>query len=180
VDPHIQLPGLLRVPCELSGSWTSAERASWTARASCEHAVVCMSLIVSDGTAHWSKSTRLTPESDAVRVGLGFDPADAAHVVIGCGSIGLPTRLAQAGARPALADLLAIETGVLWRLCRFDSQPAVGIFVLFLAAPDVQWGRNKLWRLRLPKAEAVGEPLRSALIGGRSGEYAWPTDSHED
>jgi hypothetical protein len=26
----------------------------------------------------------------------------------------------------------------------------------------------------------AGEPLRSALIGGRSGEYAWPTDSHED
>jgi len=34
--------------------------------------------------------------------------------------------------------------------------------------------------LRLPKAEAVSEPLRSALIGGRSGEYDWPTDSHED
>jgi hypothetical protein len=137
-----------------------------------------MSLIVSDGTVHWSKSTRLTPESDAVRVGWG--QTDSANVVIGCGSIGLPTRLAQAGARPAFADLLAIETGVLWPLCRFDSQPAVGIFVLFLAAPDVQWGRNKLWRLSLPKAEAVGEPLRSALIGGRSGECAWPTASHED
>jgi len=46
VDPLIQLPGLLRVPCRLSGSWTSAERASWTARASCEHAVACMSLLV--------------------------------------------------------------------------------------------------------------------------------------
>jgi hypothetical protein len=139
-----------------------------------------MSLLVCEGTAHWSKSGRLTANSDAVRIGLGFDPADAAHVVIGCGSIGLPTRLAQSGARPALADTLSIETGVLWRLCRFDSRPAVRIFVFLLAAPDVQWGRNLLWRLRHPRAEAIGEPLRSALTGGRSGECAWPTDCHED
>jgi hypothetical protein len=75
-----------------------------------------------------------------------------------------------------LAGVLAIETGVLWPLCRFESRPAVDIFLLFLAAPDVQWGRNQLWRLRTAKAEAICEPLRSALIGGRSGAYAWPSD----
>jgi hypothetical protein len=174
------MPGLLRAPCRLSGSWASPERALWTARASCEHAVVCMSFMISNGTAHWSKSARLAADSDAVRISLGFDRTDSAHVTIGCGSIGLPARLAQAGARPALEDTITIETGVLWPLCRFDSQPAVEILVLFLAAPNVKWGRNRLWRLRLAEAEAIGEPLRSALIGGRSGEYAWPTDSHED
>jgi hypothetical protein len=140
----------------------------------CEHAVVCMSLLVCNGTAHWTKSGRLAANSDAVRVALGFDRVDPAHVVVGCGWIGLPTRLAQAGDRPALADAFTIETGLLWRLCRFDSTPVIEVFLLFLAAPDVQWGRNKLWRLRGPKAEVICEPLRSALIGGRSGAYGWP------
>jgi hypothetical protein len=173
--PSIQpLPGLLRVPCQLAGSWASPERALWTAKPTCAHAMVGMSFIVCDGTADWSKSGRLTPNSDAVRVGLGFDRADPADVVIGCGAVGLPTRLSQADARPALPAVLAIETGVLWPLCRFDSQPTVDIVMLFLAAPDVQWGRNQLWRLRRAKAEAICEPLRSALIGGRFGAYAWP------
>jgi hypothetical protein len=137
-----------------------------------------MSVVVWDGTAHWSKSPRLTPNSQAVRVGIGLDPTDLAHVVIGCGSVGLPTRLSQAGARPVLADVFTIETGVLWPLCRFDGDPTVDIFMLLLAAPDVQWGRNQLWRLRRPKAEAVCEPLRSARIGGRSGAYAWPVNMY--
>jgi hypothetical protein len=134
-----------------------------------------MSLIVCNGTAHWSKSGRLTTNSDAARVDLGFDGADPARVVIACGSVGLPTRLSQADARPALADVLTIETGTLWSLCRFESTPVIDILLLFLASPDVQWGRNRLWRLRGPKANAIFEPLRSALIGGRSGECAWPT-----
>jgi hypothetical protein len=136
-----------------------------------------MSFIVRDGTADWSKSGRLTTNSDAVRVGIGFDRADPANVVVGCGLVGLPTRLAQADARPGLAAILTIETGVLWSLCRFDSRPTVDILMLFLAAPDVQWGRNQLWRLRRAKAEAIGEPLRAALIGGRSGTCAWPSDA---
>jgi hypothetical protein len=131
----------------------------WTAKASCEHAIACMSFVVCDGTAHWSKSGRLTTNSDAVRVGIGFDRADPAQIVIACGSVGLPTRLTQVDARPALAAVVAIETGVLSPLCRFDSQPTVDISVLFLAAPDVKWGRNQLWRLRRAK-EAIGEPLR--------------------
>jgi hypothetical protein len=77
-----------------------------------------------------------------------------------------------------LAEILSIETGALWRLCRFDCQPIIDIFLLFLAAPDVQWGRNQLWRLRHPRA-AIGEPLRSALTGGRSGVCAWPAANIE-
>jgi hypothetical protein len=139
-----------------------------------------MSSLICDGTAHWSKSGRLTSDSEAFRFGVGLDQADPASVVITCRSMGLPTRLSHAGARPALADVLTVDTGVLWPLCRFDSQPAIDIFLLFLATPDVKWGRNQLWRLRGPKAEAIGEPLRSALTGGRSGAYAWPTDRDED
>jgi len=34
--------------------------------------------------------------------------------------------------------------------------------------------------MRRPRAEAISEPLRSALLGGRSGTYAWLNDRDRD
>jgi hypothetical protein len=167
------LPNLLHLPCHLSGRWTSLERNAWTAKALSEQAVVSVSFLICDGTMHWSKSGRLTSDSETVRLGLGVDQSDAARVVVACGGVGLPTRLSHAGARPVLSEDLMIETGVVWPLCRFDSSPTVDIFMLFLASSDVQWARNQIWRLSSSQAKPIAEPFRSILIGGRSGACPW-------
>lgn len=145
----------------------------WSATAACEQPIVRVSLLISDGTAQWSKSTRLGPEAEAVRLALGVDPADRAHVIIACGPASPPVRLAAPDVRPPLADEITIETGVVTTLCRFDSAPVVEIAVLFLATSDVRFGRNRLWRLAPSRATHVEEPLRGILCGGRSSECRW-------
>lgn len=167
------LPGLSSLPCIVRGDWTSSERSLWIGRVECEQAIVCVDFLVSEGKAHWSKSTRLQHDSDLIRVALGVSPTDPGHVTIAGSGIGLPARLARPRARPDMPVTAELRTGHLFRICGFDSAPTMEIFVLILATSDVRWGRNRLWRLRLPLAGLVGEPFGSILNGGRSGECKW-------
>jgi hypothetical protein len=166
--------GLLRIPLVLSGAWASASRDLWIAKASCQQAVVCISFQVCGGVGYWAKSSRPAADMEAIRISLGVNPADPADVTIGCGWIAEPVRLAEAGARPALPEKIAIETGVLWPLCRFDASPAIELHLLFLAPSDVRWGRNRLWRLNPSRATGVCESYRGVLAAGRSGTCRWP------
>ena len=167
------LPSLSSLPCIVRGDWTSSERALWKGKVECEQAVVCTDFLVSEGNAHWSKAARLQPKSDVIRLALGVSPTDPGHVTIAGNSIGLPARLSRPGARPDIPTAVELRTGHLGKICRFESAPTIEIFVLILAASDVHWGRNQLWRLRSPLAPLVGEPFGSILTDGRSGKCKW-------
>lgn len=163
-------------PVVLAGRWETSERLVWSATAASPRPIVAVSFVICDGIAHWTKSTRLAADSVAVRLALGVDPADRARVIVACGAAAPPVRLATADWRPCLPDLITIETGVVTRLCRFDSAPPVEIAVLFLATADVRFGRNRLWRLPPARAATFEEPLRGLLAGARAGSGAWPSE----
>lgn len=166
--------GLSAVPLALVGSWASPQREMWRATVACDQPVVCVRFQICEGLAHWTKSSRLEADSEAIRISIGIDPSDPRRATVGCGWIAEPTQLAAAGARPALPQQAALKTGTIWPLGRFDSDPAIEFYLLFLAAPDFQFGRNRLWRVDPARAAAIAESCRLVLAGGRSGTCAWP------
>ena len=160
----------------LAGVWSPAAIRDWRGKAFASEPIVAVSFAIRNGLASWCKSERGNLDSQGVRLLLGnFDSAGRDVQVafeIGDGQVRTRTLVASPEYRPEIDTSRRIKTGDITSFCTLSGDPAVQLRVLFLAASDVEVGRNGLWHLRSRLVDHIPESFRALLAHGRAGELA--------
>jgi hypothetical protein len=165
-----RIPGTKELQVTLTGEMRGHR--SWSGRAVADEPIVGMSILVAGPKGSWVKSAHREPE---LRMDLQLSSYDEGHrdvqIVAGVGGDSVYSRCLLAAKEQALrVEPGSCRTGGPTLLAVVEGDPRIEIYALFIARADVKFGRNRLWHLRPTLAEAVQEPLRSALTRGRSGE----------
>jgi len=167
---HGRIPGTKELPVALTGQMTGQRR--WSGTAVAEEPIVGMTSLVAGPKCNWVKAAERESE---LSISLQLTSYDVGHrdvqVAGGVGGDFVYSRCLLATREQTFCvEPSPCRTGGPTILAVIEGDPRIEIHALFIARSDVKFGRNRLWHLRPALAEAVEEPLRSALTRGRTGE----------
>lgn len=165
-----RIPGAKELQVALTGRMRGHR--AWSGRAVASEPIVGMAVLVAGSKGSWVKSAQRELELPMDLQLSSYDEGNRdVQVVAGVGGDFVYSRCLLAAKEQALrVEPGTCRTGGPTLLAVVEGDPRIEIHALFLARADVKFGRNRLWHLRPTLAEAVEEPLRSALTHGRTGD----------
>ncbi len=161
--------GLTSLPVTVAGrgDWSDGDGSRinwslwqyWRGLATCSEPWVAMIFVYSTGVVHWCKGGPLVnpclgSAEGEVQLQLALGSSDAGLPELrGIFRIGGVSRdwsstVASSFCVPPIPDRREFRTGVIETFSTYESNPAVGLFMLFIARRDVKYGRSHRWRLR--------------------------------
>ena len=171
-----RLGGLHRVAVVVTGAWKPGNTRDWHGVATASVPLVGVAFVTSRGRTAWCKSTPAQPEGQPVRLFLGHYDRSGLDVQVnwsvGRGQARSRCQVESREYRPAIMLNEPVVSGHAVELATIAGTPPVVVSALFLAAADVQVGRNRLWHLLPELTSMFSEPYRAILTRGRSGENA--------
>ena len=171
-----QSEALQRLDVTVTGSWLPGAVRDWRGEASAREPIVAIAFVVRAGRAWWCKSERGAPGGQKIRLLLGhYDAAGRDIQVafeIGEGQARSRTAVPSREYLPNIDTCRSFSTAVIAPFCMISGDPPVQLRALFLAAADVEVGRNGIWHLRSRLVPNVPESFQELLTRGRAGELA--------
>lgn len=170
----IRLKSFQSVPVHLEGHWEENPwRHDWKGIATSPVPMVALSFLEFSNQWIWCKSEK---RNGNLELRLALFPYDQQRLDVGVnfsvrnnGGCRMRSIMPSSSYRPELPDTRLLETAQLYEFATVEGNPAIKLFMLFLARTDVKGLRKGLWRVRSPLLSSVQEPLRTCLDYGRTG-----------
>jgi hypothetical protein len=168
------IAGLKRLPVAVSGSWLVEAEPRWKGQVSAADRLVALLFLGIGREVVWSKSERPGPEPGEIDLAFfGMQEEGGStqlNVSFQGGGHRYATVLAEAPRSIEIPAESSAWTGQSWCLARVNGPRPIGVHVLFIAASDVEVGRNGLWRVRKYLEGKVPGPWAAILTRGRTGD----------
>lgn len=161
------------------GEWSLSKRRSnqveivdrvWQARLTAASAFTGMALLFTESGVYWAKAARSSPEVSARVSFHAYAEADGhATFAVGLADIrlaGVPVVTNLEMPSECLADTAVVPAGRVACLARCDGK---AFFVILFASDSVQFGRNRLWRVRDSVASRLPPDVGQLLTRRRAG-----------
>jgi len=174
IDLRPPIAGLKRLPVDIAGDWVAGSNPRWKGAVRAAEPLVALVILMVGREVSWSKSER--PASAPGEISLSFfamqDGRASTQVNISFQGGGRrhAAVLAESPLTIAVPAEVSASTGQCWCLARIKSEQPIAIHLLFIAASDVEIGRNGLWRVKESPATSLSSPWDSILTRSRTGE----------
>jgi hypothetical protein len=175
--PSLTIPPAARLRVDLTGGpvpHPTAGYRDWNGRFESTEAIVALALVVSDGTAHWARTSHRSTEVVESRILLGpLDPSGRrvqAHFGLNDVSVHATTVVEPSRAQPEV-EPGPFVTGELLTVARVAGDSPCELMALFLARRDVVSVRNGLWHAKDGVAAGLDDRWRTVLTHGRTGHF---------
>ena len=168
------IPGALRIPVVISGSWSTPSKSLWEGVATANEPIVAVAFLRCQKQIDWGCSWRSNEPAIATRVSVSGHANSAFVQVVfsikGGGSRWTST-LPSPTYRPEIPATASVETGTVALLARIEGDPIIDLLGLFLAKSDTIGGRNHIWHIRSCFHGDLSPLLKEPLTHGRSGKF---------
>jgi hypothetical protein len=163
-----------KISVRITGSWQEGTRRQWQGLAVSSEPVVVLNLSRACNKIEWSKSERGNPEGQEVRLILSPYDKDKNDVqvrfIVGWGVAEYSCITLSDTYLPEILFNKEITTGEIVKMFLVEGNKTIEFYALFLAASDVEVGRNGLWHVRKKYQKLLPRPFDKILTYGRSGK----------